>query len=172
MLLLHALGVTQIIFSTCSLMLSVDRFVVYLPLECRLTIQQIQPRFVKLQNAFSVMGTVVPAVAFSPPSAAHFVQLMTMCLGGYCSLNTNVHCTCKVFALKYFCSGNYIYNFMPLSYLNSPSCSKTKSEAVKEIGSMLTASAVGKRSQEVLFVFVALDMKLSLGEMSVLYVVC
>ena len=55
---------------------------------------------------------------------------------------------------------------------NSPSCSKTKSEAVKEIASMLTASVGGKRSQEILFVFVALDMKLSLGKMSVLYVVC
>ena len=41
---------------------------------------------------------------------------------------------------------------------NSPNCSKTKS--------MLTASVSGKRSQEVLFVFVALD------KMSILYVVC
>lgn len=50
----------------------------------------------------------------------------------------------------------------------SPNCSKTKSEAVKEIASMLTASVGGKRSQEVLSVFVSLDMKLSLGEMPVL----
>lgn len=55
---------------------------------------------------------------------------------------------------------------------NSPSYSKTKSEAVKEIASMLTASVDGKRSQEVLFVFVALDVKLRLGKMSVSYVIC
>ena len=36
---------------------------------------------------------------------------------------------------------------------NSPKCLKTKSEAVKEIADMLTASVSGKQSQEVLFVF-------------------
>lgn len=45
-----------------------------------------------------------------------------------------------------------------------PSCSKTKSEAVKEIASMLTACVGGKRSHEVPLLFVALVMKLSLGK--------